>query len=80
MLLSVVLQTDNIIFPLLRFFEKLLHAIPSGGDCRSTSLLDLRSSCRSDGRPAKAFSRPFNLFKEAKVLLFNLLSEEWMNT
>ena len=56
------------------------HAIPSGGDCRSLSTLDLSSTSRSDGRTAKAVSRPFNLKKHTKCRFSKLISTDCKKT
>lgn len=56
------------------------HAIPSGGDCRSSSTLDLSSALRPDGRPAKAVSRPFNLKKHTKCRFSMLISTDCIKT
>lgn len=56
------------------------RAIPSGGDCRSLSSLDLSSSLSSDGRTAKAVSRPFNLKKHTECRFSTLNSTDCVNT
>lgn len=54
------------------YLKRAAQAIPSGGDCRSLSMLDFSSTPTPVGRTAKAFSMPFNLWKRAKMENLNM--------
>lgn len=54
------------------YLRKVGQAIPSGGDCRSSCMLEVSSTSTPDGRTAKAFCRPVNLWERAKMENLNI--------